>query len=120
MIAAETPDSSIMPFSTELLRPSVCRYQTGGSPAHPRRLPKGCIVGDCVGNRTRNFGSVIDDLERRQNELRRAHDVIDTGARSFRVFTHYERQLDFRARLDEQIRINLRAIIVERIIQITP
>jgi hypothetical protein len=98
--------------NARLLDDSILR-QSGADPAdidvHWADRPaadddraKGGVVGDRVGDRTRNFGSIVDDLERGDDVFGRPHHVVDTLAGPTEVFAHNEGQFDLKTRLTVQ------------------
>ena len=70
-------------------------------PAADNDRAEGGIVGDRVGDRARDLGSVVNDFERGDDILGRSHHVIDAPPRAFEVFAHHEGQFDFETRLEE-------------------
>ena len=83
MIAAETPDSSMIPFfdsvaPTQRMSTSIGPDRTAADDHAAGRR----VVGDRVGDGAGHLGPVVDDLERRHDELGRAHHVVDPRARA--------------------------------------
>ena len=117
-MAAETPDSSMMPFLDRVAPTQRISTSIGRIVRPPTTIAaNGGVVGDGVDDRARNLGAVVDDLQRRHDELGGAHHVVDARARSLQILAHDEGQFDLEPRLQKGVGADLRAVVVEGVIE---
>src|SRR5579863_1523163 len=65
-------------------------------PAADDDRAEGGVIGDRVGDRARDLGSVVDDFESRHDIFGRPHHIKDALARPFEVFGHDKSQFDLK------------------------